>query len=114
MSAWVMGTVRGVYTIFTLCYAGFLSLKSIFGFLEGFSSLPSFLFSPRPSLLDTWASSILMYLAALTRRTSNLVAGFLANDLRKSPSINLCAKALALTSWVAEGTSKVAVLNLCR
>ncbi|KAL0463087.1 UNVERIFIED_CONTAM: hypothetical protein Slati_0196300 [Sesamum latifolium] len=57
---------------------------------------------------------MLMYLVARARRTSNLVAGFLANDLKKSPSINPCAKALALTSWVAEGISKAAVLNLCR
>ncbi|KAL0453030.1 UNVERIFIED_CONTAM: hypothetical protein Slati_1281100 [Sesamum latifolium] len=51
---------------------------------------------------------MLMYLAARARRMSNLVAGFLANDLKKSPSVNPCAKALALTSWVAEGTSKAA------
>ncbi|KAL0453766.1 UNVERIFIED_CONTAM: hypothetical protein Slati_1354700 [Sesamum latifolium] len=55
---------------------------------------------------------MLMYLDARARRTSNLVAGFLASNLKKSPSISPCAKALALTSWVAEGTSKAAVLNL--
>ncbi|KAL0434765.1 UNVERIFIED_CONTAM: hypothetical protein Sradi_0184400 [Sesamum radiatum] len=108
------GNSQGVYTIFTLCHAGFLSLKSIIDFLEGFSSLFSFRFSPRPSLLDAWASSMLMYLAAQTRRTSNLVVGFLASDLKKSPSISPCEKALVLTSWVAEGTSKAAVLNLSK
>ncbi|KAL0303212.1 UNVERIFIED_CONTAM: Transposon Ty3-I Gag-Pol polyprotein [Sesamum radiatum] len=60
------------------------------------------------------ASSILRYLAARAKRTSNLVVGFLANDLKKSPSVNPCAKALALTSSVAEGTSKAAVLNSYR
>ncbi|KAL0458417.1 UNVERIFIED_CONTAM: hypothetical protein Slati_0468900 [Sesamum latifolium] len=103
---------QGVYTIFTLGHAGFLYLKSVFGFLEGHSSFFSFFFSLRPSLLDAWASSILIYLAARGKRTSNLVAGFLAKDLKKSPSSNPCAKALALTSWVADGTSKVAVLNI--
>ncbi|KAL0453848.1 UNVERIFIED_CONTAM: hypothetical protein Slati_1362900 [Sesamum latifolium] len=39
-------------------------------------------------------------------------AGFLAKDLKKSPSNNPCAKALALTFWVVEGTSKEVVLNL--
>ncbi|KAL0319706.1 UNVERIFIED_CONTAM: hypothetical protein Sradi_5232100 [Sesamum radiatum] len=107
-----MGTVKGVYTVFTLCHAGFLSLKSLLGFLERPSSFFFFLFSPRPSLLDAWASSILMYLATCAKRASNFVAGFLAKDLKKSPSNSPCGKTLALTSWVAEGTSKAAVLNL--
>ncbi|KAL0457683.1 UNVERIFIED_CONTAM: hypothetical protein Slati_0395500 [Sesamum latifolium] len=98
--------------MFTLCHAGFLSLKSVFGFLEGPSSLFSFLFSHCPSLLDAWASFMLIYSAARTKRASNLVAGFLARDLKKSPSNKPCAKALALTSWVVEGTSKAALLNL--
>ncbi|KAL0313618.1 UNVERIFIED_CONTAM: hypothetical protein Sradi_5761100 [Sesamum radiatum] len=96
MSAWIMGTIRGVYTVFTLFHTGFLSLKSVFDFLEGPSSLFSFLFSSRPSLLDVWASSMLIYLAARAKRASNLVAGFLARDLKKSPSSNSCAKAPAL------------------
>ncbi|KAL0349437.1 UNVERIFIED_CONTAM: hypothetical protein Sangu_1171500 [Sesamum angustifolium] len=109
-----MGMVRGVYTVFTLYYAGLLSLKSIIGFLEGLSSLFSFLFSPRPSLLDAWASSMLIYLVTQARRASNLVVGFLARDLKKSPSNNPCEKALALTSWVAVGTSKATMLKRWR
>ncbi|KAL0301913.1 UNVERIFIED_CONTAM: hypothetical protein Sradi_6468100 [Sesamum radiatum] len=54
---------------------------------------------------------MLMYLAARARRASNLVAGFLARDLKKSPSSNPCAKALALTFWVVVGTSKAVVLK---
>ncbi|KAL0301785.1 UNVERIFIED_CONTAM: hypothetical protein Sradi_6455300 [Sesamum radiatum] len=50
-----------------------------------------------------------MLIYARARRASNLVAGFLARDLKKSSSNNSCAKALALTSWVADGTSKAAM-----
>ncbi|KAL0349879.1 UNVERIFIED_CONTAM: hypothetical protein Sradi_4137100 [Sesamum radiatum] len=38
--------------------------------------------------------------------------GFLAKDLKKSPSRSRWEKALALTSWVVEGTSNAAALNL--
>ncbi|KAL0301542.1 UNVERIFIED_CONTAM: hypothetical protein Sradi_6431000 [Sesamum radiatum] len=48
------------------------------------------------------------------RRASNLVAGFLARDLKKPPSSHPCAKALALTSWVAVGTSKATMLKCWR
>ncbi|KAL0419033.1 UNVERIFIED_CONTAM: hypothetical protein Sradi_1316800 [Sesamum radiatum] len=65
----------------------------------------------RSSLLDAWESSTLIYLAARARRASNLVVGFLARDLKKPPSSNHFAKALALTSWVTDGTSKAAVLK---
>ncbi|KAL0405724.1 UNVERIFIED_CONTAM: hypothetical protein Slati_3886300 [Sesamum latifolium] len=41
-------------------------------------------------------------------------AGFLARDLKKSPSESPCEKELAFTSWVAEGTSSAAALNLCK
>ncbi|KAL0393339.1 UNVERIFIED_CONTAM: hypothetical protein Sradi_2556700 [Sesamum radiatum] len=57
---------------------------------------------------------MLIYLAAWARRASNLVAGFLARDLKKSPSSNSCAKELALTSWVVDGTSKAVVLKRWR
>ncbi|KAL0308897.1 UNVERIFIED_CONTAM: hypothetical protein Sradi_5832000 [Sesamum radiatum] len=114
MNGLVMGMAREVYTVFTLCHTGFLSLKSIFSFLKGPSSLFFFLFSPRPALLDVWASSLLIYLAARARRASNFVAGFLAKDFKKSLSSNPCAKALALTSWAADETSKAAVLKCWR
>ncbi|KAL0308929.1 UNVERIFIED_CONTAM: hypothetical protein Sradi_5835200 [Sesamum radiatum] len=105
------GGGQGVYTVLTLYHAGVLYLKSVFGFLEGPSSLFSFIFSRCPSLLDAWASSMLIYLAARAMRASNLVAGFLAKDLKKSPSNNPCTKALALTSWVAVGTSRAPALK---
>ncbi|KAL0404386.1 UNVERIFIED_CONTAM: hypothetical protein Sradi_2079400 [Sesamum radiatum] len=38
--------------------------------------------------------------------------GFLARDLKKSLSWRPWEKALAFTSWVAEGTSSTTVLNL--
>ncbi|KAK4411616.1 cytochrome [Sesamum angolense] len=93
-----------------------ISASNYFGLVvrsrsSGHSSLFFFLFSPRPSLLDVWASSKLIYLAAWARRASNLVVGFLARDLKKSPSSNHCEKALSLTSWVAIGTSKATVLK---
>ncbi|KAL0301575.1 UNVERIFIED_CONTAM: hypothetical protein Sradi_6434300 [Sesamum radiatum] len=114
MSASVRGMVRGVYTLFTFCHAGLLSLKFVLGLSEGPASLFSSLFSPHPSRLDDWASSMLIYLVARARRASNLAADFLARDLKKSSSSNPCAKVLALTSWVAVGTSKVAVLKRWR
>ncbi|KAL0449657.1 UNVERIFIED_CONTAM: hypothetical protein Slati_1522100 [Sesamum latifolium] len=55
-----------------------------------------------------------MYFAARARSASNLEAGFLARDLKKSPSERPCEEALAFTSCVAEGTSSAAALNLCR
>ncbi|KAL0290768.1 UNVERIFIED_CONTAM: hypothetical protein Sangu_2559500 [Sesamum angustifolium] len=54
---------------------------------------------------------MLIYLASWARRASNLVVGLLARDLKKSLSSNPCAKALTLTSWVVDGTSKAAVLK---
>ncbi|KAL0463073.1 UNVERIFIED_CONTAM: hypothetical protein Slati_0194900 [Sesamum latifolium] len=95
-----MGTVNGVYTAFTLGKGGFLSRKSVRGFFEGASSFSSFLFFPTTFFL--------------VRRVSNLETDFLARDLKKSPSKSPCEKALAFTSWVAEGTSNVTVLNLYR
>ncbi|KAL0394638.1 UNVERIFIED_CONTAM: hypothetical protein Slati_4430000 [Sesamum latifolium] len=56
---------------------------------------------------------MLMYFATRARSASNLKAGFLARDLKKSPSESPCEKALAFTSCVAEGTSSAAALNLC-
>ncbi|KAL0433685.1 UNVERIFIED_CONTAM: hypothetical protein Slati_2702800 [Sesamum latifolium] len=109
-----MGTVRGVYTAFTLWKVDFLSLRSTRGFLEGVSSLISLRFSPLVSFLAACASSMLMYFAALARRASNLATGFLARDLKKSPSKSPCEKALAFTSCVAAGTSNAAALNLCK
>ncbi|KAL0400186.1 UNVERIFIED_CONTAM: hypothetical protein Sradi_2361900 [Sesamum radiatum] len=56
---------------------------------------------------------MLMYFAALARRASNLATGFLARDLKKSPSKSPCEKALAFTSCVAAGTSSATALNRC-
>ncbi|KAL0367817.1 UNVERIFIED_CONTAM: hypothetical protein Sradi_3671800 [Sesamum radiatum] len=66
-----------------------------FGFLEDPSSLVSFIFALPPSALEACASSILMYFAALAKMPSNLGAGFLAIDLKKSQSDNPYEKALA-------------------
>ncbi|KAL0303106.1 UNVERIFIED_CONTAM: hypothetical protein Sradi_6178700 [Sesamum radiatum] len=57
---------------------------------------------------------MLMYFAARARSALNLETGFLARNLKKSPSKSPCEKALAFTSCVAEGTSNVAALNLCK
>ncbi|KAL0427656.1 UNVERIFIED_CONTAM: hypothetical protein Slati_2940400 [Sesamum latifolium] len=107
-----MGTFSRVDMAFTLWKDGFLSQKSDRGFLEGVSSFISLLFSLRPSHLETQAFSMLMYFAALARRASNVEAGFLAKDIKKSPSKSPWEKALALTSYIAEGTSRAAMLNL--
>ncbi|KAL0433288.1 UNVERIFIED_CONTAM: hypothetical protein Slati_2663100 [Sesamum latifolium] len=55
-----------------------------------------------------------MYFAVRAKRASNLETGFLARDLKKSPSKSPWEKALAFTSWVAAGTSNAAALNLYR
>ncbi|KAL0407858.1 UNVERIFIED_CONTAM: hypothetical protein Sradi_1720200 [Sesamum radiatum] len=57
---------------------------------------------------------MLMYFAAQAMSASNLEAGLLAKDLKKSPSESPCEKALAFTSCVTEGTSTTAALNLWR
>ncbi|KAL0458795.1 UNVERIFIED_CONTAM: hypothetical protein Slati_0506700 [Sesamum latifolium] len=51
---------------------------------------------------------MLMYLVARANRASNLETGFLARDLKKSPSRSPCEKVLAFTSCIAEGTSRAA------
>ncbi|KAL0307898.1 UNVERIFIED_CONTAM: hypothetical protein Sangu_3005500 [Sesamum angustifolium] len=105
-----MGMVSGVYRAFTLG-KGVSCVEDWSGFLDGgllLRVLPVF----STTFLAAWASSMLMYLAARSKRASNLEAGFMAKDLKKSPSKSPWENALAFTSWVAKGTSNAATLNV--
>ncbi|KAL8469607.1 hypothetical protein ACS0TY_032454 [Phlomoides rotata] len=65
----------------------------------------SFFFTPL-------ASSMLIYLSALFKNTSNVLGGWLVKGLKKSSSYRPWAGAFTFTSLVIVGTSRPAVLNL--